>query len=209
MTGALELVEVQLEGRKRMPAADFANGQRLTENEDLGERTRLNLPLGYRYSATYAGIREVEKDDLALIVSGLPANAAAVFTQNRVQAAPVKLSRRNLKLSQRTGGRDSGERRQRQLRHAHGRSRWRWPPAKAAAKLLKLPPAQVLPASTGVIGVELDPRKITDALPRLVGGLHRGALRRCRARHHDHRPGAEDGIRRSANCGAARCASRA
>jgi methionyl-tRNA formyltransferase len=35
--GALELVEVQLEGRKRMPAADFANGQRLTENESLGE----------------------------------------------------------------------------------------------------------------------------------------------------------------------------
>ena len=36
-TGALELVEVQLEGRKRMAAADFANGQRLTENETLGD----------------------------------------------------------------------------------------------------------------------------------------------------------------------------
>ena len=34
--GALELVEVQLEGRKRMPAADFANGHRLVENEILG-----------------------------------------------------------------------------------------------------------------------------------------------------------------------------
>src|SRR4029077_12050440 len=30
-TGALELLEVQLEGRKRISAADFANGQRLTE----------------------------------------------------------------------------------------------------------------------------------------------------------------------------------
>jgi N-acetylglutamate synthase/N-acetylornithine aminotransferase len=29
---------------------------------------------------------------------------------------------------------------------------------------------QVLPSSTGVIGVELDPRKIIDALPRLVSG---------------------------------------
>jgi len=29
----LTLVEVQLEGRKRMPAADFANGQRISENE--------------------------------------------------------------------------------------------------------------------------------------------------------------------------------
>jgi len=35
--GLLELVEVQLEGRKRIPAADFANGQRLTENEILGD----------------------------------------------------------------------------------------------------------------------------------------------------------------------------
>ncbi len=36
-SGALELVEVQMEGRKRVPAADFANGQRLAENEILGE----------------------------------------------------------------------------------------------------------------------------------------------------------------------------
>jgi len=35
--GAIELIEVQLEGRKRMSAADFANGQRLTENDKLGE----------------------------------------------------------------------------------------------------------------------------------------------------------------------------
>jgi methionyl-tRNA formyltransferase len=33
----LELVEVQLEGRKRISAADFANGQRVAENESLGE----------------------------------------------------------------------------------------------------------------------------------------------------------------------------
>jgi methionyl-tRNA formyltransferase len=35
--GRLELLEVQLEGRKRIPAADFANGQRLTDNDILGE----------------------------------------------------------------------------------------------------------------------------------------------------------------------------
>jgi methionyl-tRNA formyltransferase len=34
---AVELIEVQGEGRKRLPAADFANGQRLTENEVLGD----------------------------------------------------------------------------------------------------------------------------------------------------------------------------
>jgi methionyl-tRNA formyltransferase len=35
--GSLELLEVQLEGRKRISAADFANGQRLTDNDNLGE----------------------------------------------------------------------------------------------------------------------------------------------------------------------------
>jgi methionyl-tRNA formyltransferase len=35
--GLLELLEVQLEGRKRMSAADFVNGQRLAQNEILGE----------------------------------------------------------------------------------------------------------------------------------------------------------------------------
>lgn len=34
--GSLELVEVQLQGRKRMTAADFANGQRLTDNDSVG-----------------------------------------------------------------------------------------------------------------------------------------------------------------------------
>jgi glutamate N-acetyltransferase/amino-acid N-acetyltransferase len=130
----------------------------------------LNLPLGYLYSATYAGIRQAEKDDLALIVSGLPASAAAVFTQNRVQAAPVRLSRRNL---QRSGGLAGAI----LVNAGNANCATRTGEAvalatsKAAAKLLKLPPAQVLPASTGVIGVELDPAKITDALPRLCEGL--------------------------------------
>jgi methionyl-tRNA formyltransferase len=35
--GSLELVEVQMEGRKRMSASDFVNGQRLVENEVIGE----------------------------------------------------------------------------------------------------------------------------------------------------------------------------
>jgi methionyl-tRNA formyltransferase len=36
-SGTLELVEVQLEGRKRISAAAFANGQRVAENASLGE----------------------------------------------------------------------------------------------------------------------------------------------------------------------------
>jgi glutamate N-acetyltransferase / amino-acid N-acetyltransferase len=128
------------------------------------------LPLGYAYAATYAGIRATEKPDLGLIVSGLPANAAAVFTQNRVQAAPVKLCRRHLKLSGGLAGAilvNAG--------NANCATRTgdavALASAKAAAKLLRLPVTQVLVASTGVIGVELDARKITAAVPELAGSL--------------------------------------
>ena len=62
----------------------------------------MNLPLGYRYSAVFAGIRKVQKDDLGLILSERPAAAAGVFTRNRVQAAPVKLARAHLKRSRGT-----------------------------------------------------------------------------------------------------------
>ena len=131
----------------------------------------MNLPLGYLYSATYAGIRAAEKDDLALIVSGLPAHAAAVFTQNRVQAAPVRLSRHNLS---RSGGLVGAILMNAGNANCATRTgdRVALSTSKAAAKLLRLPPHQVLTASTGVIGVELDARKITDALPRLVAGLN-------------------------------------
>jgi methionyl-tRNA formyltransferase len=33
---ALELIEIQMEGRKRMPAEAFLNGHQLNENETLG-----------------------------------------------------------------------------------------------------------------------------------------------------------------------------
>src|SRR5258706_10408210 len=129
-----------------------------------------HLPLGYAYAATYAGIRAAEKPDLALIVSGLPATAAAVFTQNRVQAAPVRLSRRHLAASKglvgailiNAGNANCATRTGDAVALAT---------SKAAAKLLRLPVAQLLPASTGVIGVELDPKKIEAALPKLVRGL--------------------------------------
>jgi len=130
----------------------------------------VNLPLGFRYSAVYAGIRKVKKPDLALIASDIPAQAAAVFTTNRVQAAPIAVARRHLALSggvaraalvnagnancaTRTGGRVALQ------------------TAKAAASRLGCKPEHVLPASTGVIGVELDPRLILDHLDSLTAGL--------------------------------------
>jgi glutamate N-acetyltransferase / amino-acid N-acetyltransferase len=127
-------------------------------------------PIGFRYAAAYAGIRKVAKDDLALIVSDTPASAAAVFTKNLVAAAPVELARRNLQSSRgrvrawlvnagnancatRTGERVALE------------------CVRVTAKTLGIDEQEVLPASTGVIGVEMNGRLVVDAMPELVAAL--------------------------------------
>lgn len=128
------------------------------------------LPLGFRYAATYGGIRKVAKDDLALIVSDTPSSAAAVFTKNRVVAGPVTVARRNLSASR---GRMSAI-----LVNAGNANcatataeRVALESSRAAASMLGIDPRQVLPASTGVIGVELDVRLIVNALPLLKAAL--------------------------------------
>lgn len=130
----------------------------------------MNLPLGYKYSAVFAGIRKTEKDDLGLIVSDSPAKAAAVFTQNQVKAAPVKMARTHLKRSK-------GVVKAILVNAGNANCATRTGTTvvvntcAALAQRLKVDPEQVLPASTGVIGVELDERLILKALPRLVRGL--------------------------------------
>jgi glutamate N-acetyltransferase/amino-acid N-acetyltransferase len=130
----------------------------------------LKLPLGYRYAATYAGIRKVNKEDLGIIVSDTPASAAAVMTTNRVQAAPVKIARQHLRASRgrvsavlvNAGNANCATRNGEQVALECCRE---------VARLFKVPVAQVIPASTGVIGVELDPSLIVNALPKLVDDL--------------------------------------
>jgi glutamate N-acetyltransferase / amino-acid N-acetyltransferase len=98
-----------------------------------------------------------------------------VFTQNRVAAAPVRLSRKNLKQSKGTvgavlinaGNANCATRTGDKVAAAT---------ASTTAKLLRLKPSEVLLASTGVIGVELDPKLITDALPRLAASLSADAF---------------------------------
>ena len=80
---SLELLEVQMEGRKRMPAEAFLNGQRLADNEVLGEATVESATwLSLLRRSTPASAKS-SKDDLALIVSGLPA-----VRRRRVHAEP-------------------------------------------------------------------------------------------------------------------------
>lgn len=130
----------------------------------------MNLPLGYKYASVYAGIRKVEKDDVALIVSEEPAHAAGVFTQNRVAAAPVKLARTHLKRSR-------GMVKAILVNAGNANCATRTGTTVAVncceglAARLKVDAEQILPASTGVIGVELDERLILQALPKLIRGL--------------------------------------
>jgi len=130
----------------------------------------VKLPLGYRYASLYAGIRKQRRDDLALIVSDAPASAAAMFTRNRVQAAPVRLSRAHLKASRgiaraiivNAGNANCATRTADRVALASCR---------AVARGVQAPVEQVLAASTGVIGVDLDAKLITEAVPRLIERL--------------------------------------
>jgi glutamate N-acetyltransferase/amino-acid N-acetyltransferase len=130
-----------------------------------------DLPLGFKYATAYGGIRKQDKDDLALIVSGVPAAAAAVFTTNRVQAAPVKLARSNMRASKGLCGAILVNAGNANCATKSG-DKVALNTTKALAKLLKLQPNQVIPASTGVIGVELDENLILSKLPELVEKLN-------------------------------------
>ncbi|VTU02810.1 arginine biosynthesis bifunctional protein : Arginine biosynthesis bifunctional protein ArgJ OS=Planctomyces limnophilus (strain ATCC 43296 / DSM 3776 / IFAM 1008 / 290) GN=argJ PE=3 SV=1: ArgJ [Gemmataceae bacterium] len=56
-----------------------------------------HLARGYRYAGIVSGLRsEPDRRDVAVVVSDTPATAAGVFTQNRVCAAPVQVSRERL-----------------------------------------------------------------------------------------------------------------
>jgi glutamate N-acetyltransferase/amino-acid N-acetyltransferase len=100
--------------------------------------------------------------DLALVRSVKPAVGAAMFTQNRVQAAPVTVSRRHLEqaqpqaivLNSGCANAATGERGELDALAT----------AAEAARLLELSSEQILLCSTGVIGVRLP-------LDKLVAGL--------------------------------------
>src|SRR4051794_21571842 len=52
---------------------------------------------GFRAAAMHCGIKASGKPDLALLVSDVPANAAAVFTRNRVVGAPIIVGRDHIR----------------------------------------------------------------------------------------------------------------
>src|SRR5262245_12994332 len=51
------------------------------------------LPKGFKFSSVRAGIKHSGKPDLGLILAGPKTRAAALFTKNRIAAAPVHVGR--------------------------------------------------------------------------------------------------------------------
>ena len=56
----------------------------------------VTAPNGYRAAGIQTGVKESGAKDLALVYSTRPANAAAVYTTNKVQGAPIAIDREHL-----------------------------------------------------------------------------------------------------------------
>jgi len=129
------------------------------------------LPLGFRFAAVKAGIKPSGNTDFAVALADSPASAAAMFTSNRVVAAPIIVGRKYLTRSGghvrvvavnagnancATGqiGIDASEQ-----------------VCAAAAKTFHCEEHEVFPSSTGIIGVPLPAERPIAALPEVAASL--------------------------------------
>ena len=128
---------------------------------------------GVRWGVTEAGIRKVNRKDLAVLLVDDGASVGAVFTQNKFCAAPVQICREHLAKNNgqslgiramviNTGNANAGTG-QDGLTRAQAT-------CIALARELNVSPEQVLPFSTGVIMEPLPYDRIEAGLPSAVAG---------------------------------------
>ena len=128
-------------------------------------------PQGFKAGAIACGIKNpaVERLDLTLIYSEFPTVGAAVYTQNQVCAAPVRLSSSYLKSAEpRAIIANSGN--ANACTGPQGLINARTMTA-ATAKALGLKQREVQVCSTGIIGVPLPIDRIEPRIPELVAAL--------------------------------------
>lgn len=129
----------------------------------------MTVAKGFTAAGVHSGIKRSRKPDLALVLADRPSSVGAVFTINRVQAAPVVISKQRVQsgmvravllnsgcancLTGRQGMQDA------------------LAVSRATAKALGLSEPQVLLASTGIIGRRLPVPRLVRALPHLVASL--------------------------------------
>jgi glutamate N-acetyltransferase/amino-acid N-acetyltransferase len=128
---------------------------------------------GFRFSGASCGLKKDGRLDLALAVADEVAAAGAVFTTNVVRAAPVDIAAarvasgraRAVLVNSGCANACTGE---------AGVAAARATTA-AVARALGAREEEMLPASTGVIGVVLDEAKVIGQVPALVGSLSENA----------------------------------
>ncbi len=124
---------------------------------------------GFRAAAAVANMRYKDRLDLGLIVADRPASWAGVFTQSVCQAAPVLWSRaaaaagrgRAFLVNAGQANAQTGKAGERDCRAS----------SDLLGELLDCTPAEVMLASTGVIGQPLNMERLNQALPGLVQAL--------------------------------------
>lgn len=126
------------------------------------EHSGVAAPKGFKASGVACSIKQSGRKDVAIIYSESRASAAAVFTKNKVAAAPVLLSKENLCDSQaqaiviNSGNANActGEQ-----GHIDAKAM-----AEIAGEELNIPPDDILVASTGIIGVPLPMSKVEEGI---------------------------------------------
>ncbi|MEM6910406.1 MAG: bifunctional glutamate N-acetyltransferase/amino-acid acetyltransferase ArgJ [Verrucomicrobiota bacterium] len=128
-------------------------------------------PKGFKAAAVGCGIKtpEVLRSDLALIYSELPAASSALFTLNKVKAAPIRVSQTHLRAKEvraflMNSGNANACTGPRGIQDARRLCR-------ETARLLDLRQRQVLISSTGIIGLPLPMDLMMPKLPDLVSQL--------------------------------------
>ena len=126
---------------------------------------------GVEMAVGRAGFYEHARDDLLIMRFAKGANCAGVFTRHEVGSAPVDWCKRQLAASR-------GSVRALAVNAGCANSFTGRPGERAAAKVAKALAGrvgcrrrEVMLASTGVIGVQLDEKAITDRLPSMVRAL--------------------------------------
>ncbi len=129
------------------------------------------VPQGFQWGAAIAGLKASGKPDLALAHCAGGASAAALFTGNQVVAAPVTIGRQHL---QATGGRVTAV-----LVNSGNANCATGEPGLEACRRSCVAVAEqfggvfdeVIPSSTGIIGVPLPVEKLLAALPAAKAAL--------------------------------------
>jgi glutamate N-acetyltransferase/amino-acid N-acetyltransferase len=124
---------------------------------------------GFRFSGIAAGIKDSKTLDLALIESEVPAVVVGSFTTSKVQAAPVQVSKKNIRsglcsaviINSGNANACTGAA---GLKHARAMT-------SRTAALLKLPENQVLVSSTGKIGIPMPIDRVLGKIPEAVRRL--------------------------------------